>query len=99
MALDLTLEQKALGRANFNDVTGELTRRGFMKSMVAAGGAVAVASAAGYYGYQKLNSKPIKAALIGTTRSSWRSSPSAIFGHRTSNVSTMVRAKIHCGRD
>jgi predicted dehydrogenase len=66
MALDLTPEQKALGRANFNDAAGELTRRGFMKSMVVAGSAVAVASTAGYFGYQKLNGKPIKAALIGT---------------------------------
>jgi predicted dehydrogenase len=66
MALDLTPEQKALGQANFRDVSGELTRRGFMKSMAVAGGAVAVAGAAGYYGYQKLNGKPVKAALIGT---------------------------------
>lgn len=65
MALDLTPEQKALGQANFRDVSGELTRRGFMKSMAAAGGAVAVASAAGYFGYQKLSGQPVKAALIG----------------------------------
>src|SRR5207302_138663 len=66
MALDLTPEQKALGHANFRDVSSELTRRGFMKSMAAAGGAVAVASTAGYFGYQKLSGKPVKAALIGT---------------------------------
>lgn len=66
MALNLTAEDKALGRANFQDVSGELTRRGFMKSLVVAGGAVAVAGSAAYFGYQKLNGKPVKAALIGT---------------------------------
>ncbi len=65
MALDLTPEQKELGRANFTATTGELTRRGFMKSMVLAGGAVAVAAPATYFGYQKLTGKPVKAALIG----------------------------------
>src|SRR4051812_31019122 len=65
MALDLTPDEKLYGRANFHEVTGDLTRRGFMKSMVVAGGAVAVAGAAGYYGYQKLGGKPVKAALIG----------------------------------
>ena len=66
MALDLTPDQRELGKANFRDVSGELTRRGFMKSMVAAGGAVAVAGAAGYFGYQKMDGKPVKAAVIGT---------------------------------
>src|SRR5436309_819358 len=65
MALDLSPEEKLYGKANFNEVTGDLTRRGFMKSLVVAGGAVAVAGAAGYYGYQKLGGKPVKAALIG----------------------------------
>src|SRR5205085_2750478 len=50
---------------NFTQVTDDLTRRGFMKSLVVAGGAVAVAGAAGYFGYQKLGGKPVKAALIG----------------------------------
>lgn len=66
MALDLTPDQKSLGRANFQDVTGDLTRRGFMKSMAVAGGAVVVAGAATYFGYQKFDGKPIKAAIIGT---------------------------------
>jgi predicted dehydrogenase len=66
MALDLTPEQKGLGQANFRTVSSELTRRGFMKSMATAGGAVAVASAAGYFGYQKINGHPVKTALIGT---------------------------------
>src|SRR5437763_11104309 len=65
MALDLTPEEKLTGTANFNAVRDDLTRRGFLKSVAVAGGAVAVAGAAGYYGYQKLGGKPIKAALIG----------------------------------
>jgi predicted dehydrogenase len=65
MALDLTPDQKSLGKANFHDVSGELTRRGFMKSLVVAGGAVAVAAPAAYFGYQRLDGKPVKAALIG----------------------------------
>src|SRR5688572_18377803 len=66
MALDLSADEKLYGKANFAEVTGDLTRRGFMKSMAVAGGAVAVAGAAGYFGYQKLDGKPVKAALIGT---------------------------------
>lgn len=66
MALDLTPDQRELGKANFRDVTGELTRRGFMKSMVAAGGAVAIAGPAAFFGYQSFEGKPVKAALIGT---------------------------------
>src|SRR2546426_11250925 len=66
MALDLTPDQRELGKANFRDVSGELTRRGFMKSMVVAGGAVAVAGPAAYYGYQSFEGKPVKAAIIGT---------------------------------
>jgi predicted dehydrogenase len=65
MALDLTPDEKLYGKANFHEVTGDLSRRGFMKSVVVAGGAVATAGAAGYFGYQKLSGKPVKAALIG----------------------------------
>src|SRR5947209_18173327 len=66
MALDLTPEEKLTGQANFNSVRDDLTRRGFLKSVAAAGGAAAVAGAAGYFGYQKLGGKPVKAAIIGT---------------------------------
>lgn len=65
MALDFTDEQKRLGAANFREVSGELTRRNFMKSMAVAGGAVALAAPAAYFGYQRLDGKPVKAALIG----------------------------------
>src|SRR5262245_29091418 len=66
MPLNLTDDEKALGRTNFADVSGDLTRRGFMKSLAIAGGAIAVAGPAAYFGYQKLSGNPVKAALIGT---------------------------------
>ncbi len=50
MALDLKSDEKALGEANFRRATGELSRRGFLKGLVAGGAAVPVAAAA-YYGY------------------------------------------------
>ena len=65
MALDLTADQKDKGKRNFEQSTGELTRRGFMKSMV-AGAAVVPVSAAVYYGYDSWkNGKPVRTALIG----------------------------------
>src|SRR5262249_10663552 len=65
MALDLTAEQRQLGKANFEAASGELHRRGFMKS-VAAGAAVGPVAAAVYFGYeQKLQGGAVKAAIIG----------------------------------
>ena len=66
MALDLTAEQKELGKANFQAATDGLSRRGFMKS-VAAGAAVVPVGAAVYFGYESIHGKPVKAALIGET--------------------------------
>jgi predicted dehydrogenase len=66
MALDLTTEQKALGKANFEHVSRDLNRRGFMKSVL-VGAAVAPAAAALYFGYEysRMRDKPVRAALIG----------------------------------
>jgi len=78
MAIDLTPEQKDIGKANFDRVVGQLaepteadkkagrvTRRDFMKGLVAAGAVVPV-SAAAYYGYfHEKPSKPVKVGLIG----------------------------------
>jgi predicted dehydrogenase len=65
MALDLTQEQKATGRRNFEATAGELTRRGFMKSM-AAGAAVVPLSSAVYFGYDSWKgNKPLRTALVG----------------------------------
>ena len=43
---------------------GEMSRRTFMKGLMAAGAAVPL-SAAAYYGYTRLHGRPVKAALIG----------------------------------
>ncbi len=66
MALDMTPEQKEIGKGNFNRVVGKLaeadgqaqdqhaqgiTRRRFMQGMIAAGATVPV-SAAAYFGYR-----------------------------------------------
>ncbi|HEY2783618.1 MAG TPA: Gfo/Idh/MocA family oxidoreductase [Fimbriiglobus sp.] len=65
MALDLTEEQRIAGRRNFEEATGELTRRGFMKSMVAAG-AVVPLTAAVYFGYDSWRgNKAVRTALVG----------------------------------
>src|SRR5712692_160903 len=65
MALNLTTEQKAVGKANFERLVGmHGTRRDFMKGLLAAG-AVLPISAAVYFGYARLHGKPVKAGLIG----------------------------------
>jgi predicted dehydrogenase len=66
MPLNLTPEQKAVGQANFHRLVGHygVTRRDFMKGLLAAGAALPV-SAAAYYGYEKLHGKPVRTGLIG----------------------------------
>jgi predicted dehydrogenase len=62
----MTPEQKELGRANFQKTTEGLSRRGFMKTMV-AGTAVPLSAAAFFgYEYRKLADRPVRAAIIGT---------------------------------
>ncbi|MBU6293638.1 MAG: Gfo/Idh/MocA family oxidoreductase [Planctomycetes bacterium] len=63
MAIDLNPKQRETGKANFQQVAGDLTRRGFMKSM-GVGASVAAASPLVYFGYKSIG-KPVKAALIG----------------------------------
>src|SRR5438128_2683713 len=67
MSLYLTPERKAQGKANFATAVGThgLTRRDFMKGLLAAGGGAAV-SAAAYFGYPKLIGNPVKVGLIGS---------------------------------
>jgi len=73
MALDMTPEQREIGKANFERSVHELanpperpgiTRRTFMKGLMAAGAAVPL-SAAAYFGYTRLHGRPVRAALIG----------------------------------
>jgi|SRR5579883_513773 len=71
MALDLTPEQRTVGKKNFEQAAGDLARmkgpdrRDFIKSMAAAG-AVVPLSAAAYFGYESWKgNKAVKTALIG----------------------------------
>ena len=78
MALDMTPEQKEIGKGNFKRVVGKLadtdqpgvTRRRFMQGLVAAGATVPV-SAAAYFGYREHGFPrdlwpSVKAGIIGT---------------------------------
>lgn len=74
MALDLSSEQKEVGKQNFHRVVGKLgtdqstglSRRDFMRGLVAAGAAAPITAAA-YYGYSNSNfrQRPVKAGIIG----------------------------------
>ena len=67
MAIDVSPEQREIGKANFHRVVGqryELNRRDFMRGALAATAVVPV-TAALYYGYQKLDGSPVKVGLIG----------------------------------
>jgi predicted dehydrogenase len=77
MAVSLTPEEKIVGKDNFHRVVGKLaidkegvTRRTFMKGLLAAGATVPVAAAA-YFGYTTesgepyVPEKPVRAGLIG----------------------------------
>jgi predicted dehydrogenase len=73
MALDMTPEQRAIGQANFDRAVHELantperpgvTRRTFMRGLMAAGAAMPL-SAAAYFGYTRMHGRPVRAALIG----------------------------------
>ena len=65
MTIELTPEQREVGRENYVRTSEGLTRRGFMKSLAVAGAAVVPVSTAVYFGYESLHGKPVKAALIG----------------------------------
>jgi predicted dehydrogenase len=67
MTLYLSEEQKKTGRENFYEAVGRqgVTRRDFMKGLLAAGAAAAGVSAAAYYGYQAIQGKPVRTGLIG----------------------------------
>jgi predicted dehydrogenase len=66
MSLYLTPERKEAGKLNFQAAVGRqaLTRRDFMKGMLAAGTALPIGAAA-YFGYQKLHGNPVRVGLIG----------------------------------
>jgi predicted dehydrogenase len=68
MALDMTPEQREIGKANFDRVRDGLTRRDFMKSMALTGGIVGPVGAAAYFQYKadQTVDKPVRTALIGS---------------------------------
>ncbi len=67
MAIDMTPEQRAAGEANFKKTVEHLglNRRDFLKAGVLGAGAVGGSAAAVWFGYQSVQGKPVKAALIG----------------------------------
>jgi predicted dehydrogenase len=78
MALDMTPEQKEIGKANFHRVVGSLaqaddqaarqgiSRRRFMQGLIGAGATLPLGAAA-YYGYTNnvFRDRPVRAGLIG----------------------------------
>src|SRR5437660_12920389 len=74
MALDMTPEQKAVGKTNFQRTVGKLAemppqrrgpnRRQFMQGLVAAGAVLPIGAAA-YFGYKNWSGRPVRTALIG----------------------------------
>jgi predicted dehydrogenase len=70
MALDLSPEQKELGKRNFQRTVSDLavSRRDFMKGLLAGGGGMGLTAAA-YFGYKEsagaVTKHPVKAGLIG----------------------------------
>lgn len=64
MALDMTTEERELGKQNFEQTKSDLSRRGFLKALGAATAAGGV-GVAGYFGYKEFTGEPVKAALIG----------------------------------
>jgi predicted dehydrogenase len=67
MSLYLTPEQKEAGQKHFAEAVNRnaVTRRDFMKGLLAAGAASAVVTPAVYFGYKALEGNPVRAGLIG----------------------------------
>ena len=61
--MNLTPEQRAAGRENF---CAEVSRRGFLKTGVAAGLVAGGSLGAFYFGYEKAHGDPIRVGVIGT---------------------------------
>lgn len=67
MTLYLNPEQKKLGQDNFYEAVGRqgVTRRDFMKGLVAAAAGGAAVSAVSYFGYEAIKGNPVRVGLIG----------------------------------
>jgi predicted dehydrogenase len=65
--MNLSPEEKAIGKSNFHGAIGsEYTRREFLVNSVAAVGASGVGLGAFYFGYTKLSGDPVRVGVIGT---------------------------------
>jgi predicted dehydrogenase len=65
--MNLSPEEKAIGRENFQAAIGsEHTRRDFLKNSLLAGAASGVGLGAFYFGYEKLKGDPVRVGMIGT---------------------------------
>jgi predicted dehydrogenase len=63
--MNLTPEQKAVGKDNFHEAIG-VTRRDFLKSGIVAGAVSGAGLGAMYFGYEKSLAKPLRVGVIGT---------------------------------
>jgi predicted dehydrogenase len=65
--MNLSPEERALGKENFNNVVGsELTRREFLERSLAAAAVSGVGLGGFYFGYEKLHGDPVRVGVIGT---------------------------------
>jgi len=58
MAIELTPEQREQGKSNFQNVSQDLSRRGFLKGLSAGAGAAAISPAV-YFGYKAMEGNPV----------------------------------------
>ena len=63
--MNLSDEQKKIGKENFNDAVG-VTRRDFLTGTVAAGLATGAGLGSIYFGYGKSVGDPLRIGVIGT---------------------------------
>ncbi len=63
--MNLTPEEREIGRDNYYDVVGH-TRRDFLKGALAAGIGSSAAAGAMYFGYESSVGDPVRIGVIGT---------------------------------
>ncbi len=64
--MNLTPEEKAAGKENFDAAMGDVSRRDFLKGGVAAGVVSAGSLGAFYFGYEKAEGNPLRVGVLGT---------------------------------
>src|SRR5262245_54741933 len=66
MPLNMSPEEKELGKENFARALPEVTRRGFLKTALGGAATLPIAAAAFFgYNYKEMQNRPVKAGLIG----------------------------------